>query len=379
MAVSYAFRNALTVAAACAFVACGGSGSNAAVDGALTRDAVGDASSSDGQVTTGQFGHVVYLNFSGGTITRAGLNDAPQGRSWIDPQHQLDVVPPFMEDVALGQTYPTRDAVIAGITESVAKAFMAFDVQVVSRRPSLDQFTMVVIGGAMPDIGEPIGPLGIAATDACGQPTDLDLAFVATDAGARFHGLADPARAIAHDVVHEIGHTFGLVHDKDATGTYMVTGGNTDAWGAGPIDPVGGYTCGRTQQDDLAVLTSNVGVHVQRDAVPAAADAVPPSLTAVSLASGDVLTPTYQPCIQTADASGVAFAMMQVIAQLPTGDQVVQQQYLLAPPYRFEGLNEIAGAPLLLRIVAVDRYDNLSEQRVAFTFSSAGKASPPCT
>jgi hypothetical protein len=47
----------------------------------MTQDAI----SADGQATTGQFGHVVYLNFSGGPIMRAGLNNAHSAGAGSSP------------------------------------------------------------------------------------------------------------------------------------------------------------------------------------------------------------------------------------------------------------------------------------------------------
>ena len=326
---------------------------------------------------TGSFGHVVYLNFGGGVLTWSAVNNAPRNVSNINNPQVISVVPPFIEDIALSPTQPTRAAVIDSIKAHFEQAYASFDVQVVTQRPPIAAFTMVMIGGAMSDIGQPTGALGIAATQNCSTPSDLDSAFVASAAGDRFSMSNDPAKEIAHVAVHEVGHTFGLVHSTDAQGTYMTTG-NADAWGTGPVTPVGSYTCGRTQQDDVAILTANVGLHVPRDPVPPPSDTTPPTLQVVSLADGATLNTSYQPCVQASGDSDIAFVMMQLIAQLSGTEYVIQQDYRLSPPYRFAGLEPVAGAPLFLRFVAVDTSDNVTERRVPFSFGSPGPASPTC-
>jgi hypothetical protein len=325
----------------------------------------------------GNFGHVVYLNFGGGVIDYGWSDDSPHDVSNISSLGTTSVVPPFIEDIGLNATRTTRADVIASIASHVAEAYAPFDVQVVTARPPIAHFSMIVIGGEMTDIGQSIGPLGIAATENCGTPSDLDNGFIATGANERYTMVADATKAIAHNAVHEAGHIFGLVHNTDAQGTYMMTGGTDDAWGSGPVDPIGSQGCPRTTQDDVTVLTTNIGLHTTRDPVPPPPDTTPPVISVDSLTNGMMIGSSYQPCVHASDDTEVMTVVMQVIIQTDTGPGILQQDHREAPPYQFAPINPVGGN-FYVRFVAVDKWDNIAEQRVTPTFGASGPPSPAC-
>jgi hypothetical protein len=323
------------------------------------------------------YGHVVYLNFSGARLDWDVTNDAALNRCWISKTHRNTSIPAFWEDDAFSAAHPTRTAVIDAIAVRVRDAFAPFDVQVVTERPALAAFTMVVVGGTMADVDiANVGAEGVSATRACTGATDRDLAFVATGID-RFRNYPDRVQAIANVIVHELGHTFGLVHNKNVEGTFMVTGGG-EKWGSGPFDPVGSQDCGRTFQDDAATLRTNIGDRRTRLPVPRVSDAIVPSLEPVSLADGAALALNYRPCVSAEDASGVSMVMMQVVVQSPSGPVVVEQEALRAAPFRFSPLTRAYGPQTMLRFLAIDAFDNLTERRVIVTLGGAGSSSPTC-
>lgn len=342
---------------------------------------VADASVQDATAET-EYGHVVYLNFSGAAFDWNVTNDSTKNKTWISVRKAATNIPAFWADDAFLGVRQTREAVISAVSERVRAAYAPFDVQIVTERPPLEQFTMAIIGGTPADVDPDMQlssfPLGVAATKACNGSTGKDLAFVMSAVDA-FRPYPDRVVGIADVAIHEVGHTFGLVHNKNSEGTFMNTGGSS-RWGAGQFDPTGSQDCGRAFQDDIATLLANVGEHRPRPPVPRPPDTEAPSLEIVGLADGATLAPGYRPCAVAQDPSGIRLVTMWLMLDGPFGPVVFEQEALRAPPYRFKPIDQAFAGAARLRFTATDAWDNLREVRFsAITPGAAsGATSPPC-
>lgn len=134
---------------------------------------------------------VVYVNFDGPTITDCSgyCSDAEHNRSWVVGA-QGDARKDFLPF--------TNAAARATIMTSLRGKFARYRVAFTTSRPSHGPYTMVVVSPSYwPHHG--VAPLD------CGNANRSDIAFV-----YRTNGYT--AEAIAREVAHELGHSFGLSH-----------------------------------------------------------------------------------------------------------------------------------------------------------------------
>lgn len=336
--------------------------------------------SPDAALQPGNYGHVLFLDFSGASLAWAPLNDAMHDTCSISRTMKHTVIPPFQEDLLVDSAHPTRQTLIDAITHDVAAAYAPFDVQVVSRRPPVAAYTRVVVGGRMTDADftpTNVNAAGVATTSACDVPADQDIGIAASDDVAALFGPAglDLAKTVAHVATHEAGHCFGLVHN-DATGAFLMGPASASlAWGAGALT-ADSRTCGRTTQHDVAVLTNNLGLATMRDPVPPPPDDQPPTVEVLVPVAGVAIPPTATPCLSASDDSGIAFAMLQIFVKSDSQVYVLRQSSVLAPPYRFDA-GGIEG-DFQFRFVVVDVWGNLTERRVTGSLRNGAAAAPAC-
>lgn len=206
--------------------------------------------------------NVIYLNFSGETVTNTQWN-TDLGRAEIPAL-------PFSMDTDFSTFSESEQAVIRAVWQRVAEDYAPFDVDVTTERPaSLNNRTAVV--------------LITRNTDANGLPnpsSDSGGVSYVNVFGTLFYGRYRPCWVYANNLgyfgsyiaeaaSHEAGHNLGLSHDGRTDGLEYYTGhGSGDtSWaplmGAGYNRNVtqwskGDYYLANNTQDDLAVIASKL-------------------------------------------------------------------------------------------------------------------------
>jgi hypothetical protein len=312
-------------------------------------------------------GQVLYLNFAGAALGWAAESDATQNLSSVSVEQRPVIVPPFMEDLALGEGSLHRAEVIASVRRDVAAAYERFDVQVVTERPPSGDFTMIVIGGAASDVDatQSLSPYaGLSKSDPCGPTTGRLVSFVFADqllAPFREQG-ADVRRVLAHVAIHEAAHTFGLLHNRvERDATLMGPAGETLSWGAGPVTDQD--NCGREWQDDVAMLDVFLGAKLERPPPARSPEQVPPALVVTGVADGAVVSPSLTLTATAEDPSGTQLVLLQTYRLQSSGPPLLILQERLQGP-QVNPLPSGAEGPHLLRFTATDRWDNLAEKRL---------------
>lgn len=209
----------------------------------------------------------IYLDFTGHTTTGTAWNSSYARDPIVSPAFDLDGVP--------GTFNATELAVIQNIWRRVAEDYAAFDVDVTTQEPPVDQMTRTSSTddtyGARALItknftaGTTRGDCGcggfayVGVFDNMGET--YKTAFVFQDK------LANSEKNIAEAVSHEVGHNLGLSHDGTTTVGYY-TGHGTGVTGWAPIMGVGyskelvqfskgEYLNANNKEDDFLVMQSN--------------------------------------------------------------------------------------------------------------------------
>ncbi|MFL5319364.1 MAG: zinc-dependent metalloprotease family protein [Myxococcaceae bacterium] len=196
---------------------------------------------------------VVFVNFGGPTVCDNATDYAPHNKS--------NIMCPFFgvcgkcKDFA---AYAGSDK--AAIVSTLKGYYSAYDVQVVTSRPSSGPYTMVVVSPTF-------GPHhGVAALD-CGNHNRNGVAFVLRTADSFYTSIAggNRAKGIAKAAAHELGHSFGLGHRgtvNSASTDHMDVWSRGSAWNTGPTSDSGNCVggTGKTQNSD-ALLAAGLGRH----------------------------------------------------------------------------------------------------------------------
>jgi hypothetical protein len=360
----------------------------AAAGGAGSAGASG-AGGSAGEPALG-YGHILYLNFSGGRLDHQLLgDDATQNLTSLGQGPGPYLLPAFRHDRYFDAQTQSRTQVVDDIVSRVRDLYAPFDVQVVSRRPPVTPFTMIMVGEAFHDLGYgspfnsqscslPFAPLaaGLAPADCNGKDPN-NLGYVAPSCHKGF----DPEQLrvkVARTIAHEAAHTFGLAHIDDPQS--LMAGKSSGQWGAGNVI-AGANDCNRITQDDVAVLKANLGTAQPRSPVPPASDISAPEVSYASPANGTTAPSDLVPCLDVQDPSGLRSVVLQVFIddpQLFPDPVLIAQEGRSAPPFRFAGL-ALPNATLRFRMMVVDQWDNLREVTAQVTVDDAAAPLPDCT
>jgi hypothetical protein len=155
-------------------------------------------------------GRVVYLNFDGQQLTRAATSDATQNRaSWM--QIASGTAPPFRQ----GSGTRTQD--IQAITDGVRSQLSMFPITVVTQRPAMGEYVMVVFGGQANQVGSNYS-LAVNRVD-CGDAVANDVAWIADASGLSTQRMINTA-------IGAIGFGLGLTATEDPNDC-MCSWGNT--------------------------------------------------------------------------------------------------------------------------------------------------------
>ena len=193
-------------------------------------------------------GRVVYLNFTGQSLSFAATSDATLNRaSWM--QIQNGAAPIYRSGAA------NRLADITAITDGVRLQLAQFPVTVVTTRPATGPYVMIVFGGTAQAVGSRFG--GAVNTLDCGDNAKSDVAWIADS--------VTPNQRVINFAVGAIGFGLGLTATSDPNDCMCgwdnaCTANNNQACKlSGPIarDPAANQTCaGLSTQDEPATFTT---------------------------------------------------------------------------------------------------------------------------
>jgi hypothetical protein len=194
----------------------------------------------------------VYVVTDGITLAKTSGCDDSRTNCTVNVVADQTVVPPFLPG------NPDRDAYIASILTKSQETFAAYSIDFVTTRPATGDYHMIVMGG------DPVAVTGTCDTCASLTPADctankkdhLDLVF---DKGEG--GTANP---YVYTIASDLGAMLGMAGttvpgDCECRGNgCSVPPGTVCTFGVDvPTDP--NYSCGRTTQDEPAILKDAVG------------------------------------------------------------------------------------------------------------------------
>lgn len=224
---------------------------------------------------------VIYLDFTGHTTS---------GTSW-NTQHNGGApftVPAWSMDGNRSAFSTTERDKIILIWRQVSEDFAPFDIDVTTQDPTSAgiikstgtdiRYGIRVVIGPDPETivsnsptAWPTGAIGIAALNSFGTSKDTPTFINDGDLSPT------PEFSMADTISHEVGHTFGLTHDGDATQAYYPGhGSGVTGWGTIMGSPFGmnitqwnngSYPGANNNQDDLAVITTGHGFTYRPDDV----------------------------------------------------------------------------------------------------------------
>lgn len=206
----------------------------------------------------------LYLNFDGALLAFGPQNDAAGGVTTLGDgpgpyQIAATDLSRFMDAAA-----PNRAAVIAQIARQVQAIYQPFELEVVTLRPKSGQFTMLAVGDTFDDIhfSEACPLAGLAVRDCDGEQSG-DVGFAAAGCVPAQYDSAAARRLLARTIAHEAGHTFGLTHNENHV-SIMSPASDGLALSAGPVPLEDQASCGRTTQNDFAVLQNVLGLRREK-------------------------------------------------------------------------------------------------------------------
>jgi len=281
----------------------------------------------------------IYLDFNGHTTTGSAWNTSYGVDPIISPAFDLDGVPGTFNNAEL--------AMIQNIWRRVAEDYAAFDVDVTTQEPPLDQMTRTsstdLSYGARALITKNFTPGTVKGDCGCGGFAYVGVfdntnetyktAFVFQDK------LGNGEKSIAEATSHEVGHNLGLSHDGTASAGYY-TGHGSGATGWAPIMGVGysrelvqfskgDYLGSNNKEDDFAVMQSNGVVFAADDfgGTPATAAALSGTASGglnTFDAQGLIETPSDIDVFKFSAAAGTVTVNARPFERSPNLDMLVQ-------------------------------------------------------
>jgi hypothetical protein len=305
---------------------------------------------------------ILFVNFDGGTISKIPLkSDAAANQSFIGG----GTIPPFSGDAA------ARASVIGYLKALYA----AYDITIVTTRPSGGDYDMAMVGGWPASLGLAAGPAGIAPLD-CGNALRRDISFTfaevirsslgSSSSSALFH------QHVAKTIAHETGHSYGLPHSGDGCDlmsyapcaqpkTFL------DQEMSLQSDAQGAKGCYLTTMNSHQLLLQVLGPAPAPPPPPA--DEKPPVVTITSPASQATVLAPFSLSATVVDDHSVASA------ELREGTTVLGAR-TSAP---FEFLVALSPGPHTLTVIGVDAAGNTGSASRSFTVASPPPVSPPTT
>ncbi len=207
--------------------------------------------------------HIIFLNFGGATVKPpTGFADnSATNQSQI--ANGTDTIAPFdASPYAPAFTAATAEQQVANYFSGF---YSAFNVQVVTTRPTGVRYTMCLIGGDPSALGIGQGAAGIAPLD-CGNQNEPDVTYA-------FSAVLDPnntgsatasLKAIAVTAAQETAHSFGLGHTTNKQDImYPQLTGQETGFAMGPQglqnDGSGQCSAPSTTQDSYNMLLQVLG------------------------------------------------------------------------------------------------------------------------
>ncbi|MCB9554809.1 MAG: matrixin family metalloprotease [Deltaproteobacteria bacterium] len=191
------------------------------------------------------FRHKVFLNFDGAKLTR-GASDSVANSSGLLIGASLDY--PALNFARFGDRAKAEKEII----DELKILFGDFAIEFVTERPSEGEYTMMMVGGTGQGIQQNSQfTAGVAPLD-CDNSNKKDIGVVFGDKLAS-------TKKIALVIAHEFGHTVGLGHVTEKKGI-MYPGLNDETCCWVTSDQTNPGQCGRTQVNEVDVLTTALGV-----------------------------------------------------------------------------------------------------------------------
>jgi hypothetical protein len=302
---------------------------------------------------------VVYLNFTGPTLTRSvSTDDATQDKSAMIKQ-SMDVTP-FSASALNHDGGGTTQQIIDATVEQLEDSYSGIDVEFTTTRPGSGSYSMIVFAGSghtcENTIEDSPSCVGIALRD-CGDlyfPSNIVFVFTW---GTRWNDLAQVA-------AHEGGHAFGLDHILNSSAImYPSVQGSfipTDFLsGTIPGEDQPDACGGDTFQDSRERLLNNIG--------PTGQDVEAPDIEITSPENGAVVVGGTQVTANITDNRAVLEAEMLI------DNQPIEKK--LNPPWTFTVPSGLPGGDHLLAVTATDESNNTSQKTISVTV----EGNPSCS
>ena len=196
--------------------------------------------------------HKLFLAADGISLARGALADARKNESPLLVTDTL-AVPRFLDGV------PERATRIAGIAKIVQEALSPYSIDVVLTRPASGNYWMTVLGGGPAMLQAAAGIISLAPFDCTANVVNaVDFVFD--------YGTKPLDVEYARSVLSDFGAMLGLANVEEEGDCMCRSGRGCDkrldracSFGAaGPL-PVTGGQCGRTEQDEAAMLKAALG------------------------------------------------------------------------------------------------------------------------
>lgn len=195
--------------------------------------------------------HKLYVVTEGITLARGQVADARQNQTTLFSAERV-TFPPFLPGVA------DRAARIAAIVEILQATLAPYSIDVVTTRPASGDYRMAVMGGSAALIGVPNALLSTAPFD-CTPNAENNISLLFD------FGTTPTAEAYARTVLGDLGSMLGLGAVLDPRDCMCRNGPECETkparctFGAQVSLPLAFAMCGRTQQDEAAMMKDALG------------------------------------------------------------------------------------------------------------------------